>query len=337
LAEVSWDIFDSLGFIVGINYDIRWQQKSKAWTIESQTNTDYTQLYSKKAHIYSAYLQGRYMIKNFLEGMILTAGVRSDNGYHAGKTYYNLSPRFALVQKLTKEINIKAMYGSALKAPGQDAYSHNEEKAALVATDNGNGIIYSLDENLNPEVIHTNELAVTFDAEKISISVSGFYNITKDMLVKEKRVDAATTDIYFNKSGTVTALGGEFEIQAIPIKNLRLIGNYSYARVRDQDDKKIENTPSMKTNVITSYTAESLANLTAAVIVKWVKDYNTNSSTSTYHGGGVFLDMNVLLPLPYGLNLQFQALNIIGTKNTAPDGLTPMPGRTFNIGIHGKF
>ncbi|MCP4131855.1 MAG: TonB-dependent receptor plug domain-containing protein, partial [bacterium] len=47
LAEVSWDIFDSLGFIVGINYDIRWQQKSKAWTIESQTNTDYTQLYSK--------------------------------------------------------------------------------------------------------------------------------------------------------------------------------------------------------------------------------------------------------------------------------------------------
>lgn len=380
LTELSYNIIKGKGFfkdldlIIGANYDARRQSGSQAWALSSNAtpNKETDFLYDKMQHTYSFYVQSSIRLA-ILADMILTTGVRMDNGKLENYTYSNFSPRAALVQKITDEFNLKFMYGTALKAPGQSSYSHNDEKQPLIDTYNtANGTRYKLDD-LKPETIQTIEAAATYSDKQINSSLTFFYNTVKNEIVRDKYFAGVESDFDQNINGKTTAMGGELEVKYLPVKNLQLVTNMSYAKVKIVKDvyaggsiveegKEFtnENMPIFKLNFMADYTAEFLMNLTTAVVVRWISGYNHNKQPSSVEGyqeyndtredqtkGVLFVDLNFIILLHEQIALNLQITNIFGKddenpysqfrKYYGPNGETPLPGRNVMLSLQSMF
>lgn len=142
----------------------------------------------------------------------LTAGVRHDNYSDFGGT---TNPRLALVWDAAYNVVIKAMHGTAFRAPSfAELYSIN------------NPVVFG-NSNLKPETITTDELAFAWQPmSKLQTNLNFFTYRMSDIIRPNPQQNQNT--------GDQTGRGLEFETTLDATSNLRLTGSYSLQHSIDQ-------------------------------------------------------------------------------------------------------
>jgi outer membrane receptor protein involved in Fe transport len=339
LAEVGWDIYRGNNrflrrsdLIVGTEYDIRAQDGSRSW-LEQSLEAPFAPVFDLPAKTYSGYLQATAVVP-LLSDLIITAGVRSDNGYLATQAYHNLSPRASLVQKLTPKLAVKAIYATALRAPGIDAVSHNIEKGVLLT-----GTQFKLP-TLTPETIETLELAGIYERSRFSASISFYRNTIMNDIDRLNAFPGIASDFFVNSGGSARIMGVEGEVKAIPAKKLRLTVNGSYVHTPNEKPP-FAGLPVWGANFIGDYTFAWLHDLNAALVVKGVGRYTPGSTSASLPmamastGGTVTIDATMHFPLARWATIGLVGRNLLGHAYFPfyPDGTTPRPARTVMLSL----
>lgn len=149
---------------------------------------------------------------SFAKDWALTAGVRHDRYSDFGGT---TNPRLALVWDAAYNIVVKAMHGTAFRAPSfAELYSIN------------NPVIFG-NSNLKPETITTDELAFSWQSTaKLQTNLNFFTYRMSDIIRPDPQQNQNT--------GDQTGRGLELEATLDATSNLRLTGNYSLQHSIDQ-------------------------------------------------------------------------------------------------------
>ncbi|MDO8350296.1 MAG: TonB-dependent receptor [Gallionella sp.] len=148
---------------------------------------------------------------SFAKDWTLTAGVRHDRYSDFGGT---TNPRLALVWDASYNVVIKAMHGTAFRAP------------SFVEQYNINNPVAIGSPNIRPETITTNELAFFWQpVDKLKTNLNFFhYRMSNIILVSAAK---------YQNAGDQTGRGLEFEAVFEAADNLRLTGNFSLQRSID--------------------------------------------------------------------------------------------------------
>jgi len=331
-------------------------------------------------NIYSVFGQAQYKV-NFLKGLIITAGARMDMGRVASAKngeittkYDQLSPRIALVQKLTDAFNLKLMYGKALRAPMIKEVGGNEEAKAILERDqdpNKRADAANVPQ-LKAETIDNFEAAITFNKSIISASGTVFQNITNDALyrgqtpgVNGSQGQAVTQNI----AGKIVAKGFEVELQVAPIKNIRLGANFASAIVdmpqvtigsTNQDTiagGRPFNTPTNKVNGTLTYSMFAPVKINFTLIASCIQNYNVGGYSpwrrsnpggsaqdfNTVYGGQNLFDLNITGEITSNLSLELQVRNLTNQEYRTPAFFAsrqlnvPGAGRSFLATVSYKF
>jgi outer membrane receptor for ferrienterochelin and colicins len=343
-SKLRYDVTDKASLLAGLDYDVRWQDRPYTFISESNEPVAFSRDYDKKAYTYSAFVQARDELR-VLKGLILTAGVRSDNGYLDGNTYYQLSPRLAAVQRITEGLNLKLMYGTALKAPGQDNLSQNKEKQFLFDLYNDTNTIHQVLKvgDLSAETIRTFESNLTFTAKRLYLSGTGFYNIIENQLQRGFFIRADSTqrrlielsDYWLNAGSKQTAYGAELETRFLIAENLKAWMSGSYTRAMDENDVPVAAIPPLKIGLGLDYLFSM--GLNVFVAMKWIPDFTSptgSNSDATVHGLDV-VDVNVTQKLSDHITAALSVANLL--DEDFPESVSEAyPGRTViaSIGTH---
>lgn len=382
-AEARYEASEKLSLTAGLNIVSRYGTGAPEnyiyyVTKDQGTLYNYSADFSKRTstyNTYSAFGQAQYKV-DFLAGLNITAGARMDMGRvldaKTGETtnkYNQLSPRVALVQKLTEKVNVKAMYGKALRAPMIKEVGGNEEAKAILLRDtdpNKNADAANVPD-LNAETIDSYEASITYNDKMFGLSGTAFMNFTENALYRGSTpgVNGSTGQaIIQNISGVVKGQGVEFEASVLPIKNIRLSANYATAIV-EQPEVLVNsdtisggrpfNTPTNKINGVVSYTMFAPVKMSVALMFTHIKGYNvggfspwrTSGSNSddfnAVYGGQSLLDLNIMGEVTENLSLELQVRNLTGAKYQTPAFFgsrklnVPGAGRSFLVTVGYKF
>jgi outer membrane receptor protein involved in Fe transport len=371
--EALW-IFQEPGIVAGVNYDTRWQDSSQSWSQNiavDPKSQPWERLYAKPAETYSAFAQARG-IAPVLKGLIITLGGRLDHGELDGTNYTQLSPRAALVLKIRDDLNLKAMYGTALKAPGPDNVSHNKEKYKLIQNYNDTNTLnrhYVLNP-LKAENLQTVEGNLTYTIGNLYLSGSGFYNIISHTLLRQNYFDGVLSDFWQNVNYSTYAAGGELEAQFAPIEPLRFWISGGYTKTWAKLDSGelwnnaallkdtaignvVEGIPSVKSYFGVSYTTPFKLSCFLVVkgvwsLVKMADTRNTDGTprsskpesvrtaadkASDFQPGYWPVDVNLRQALGCNLGIELGATNLFNTQYYSANGSVPMPNRTITFSV----
>ncbi len=345
--EGQYDSNIDRNLIFGFNYDTRIQDDDSFFynintpgsgvTAVSDFNADQPTDRIKVASIYGQY-QDRFPV---LEGLLVTAGVRFDNGKSDTSKYNNWSPRLSLVQKLDPKWNIKYLAGQALRSPGLKETGLNQQ---IVEVQSQNGIIIDAPP-IEPEIILSHELGVTYNDESTLASLTFFTNKTTDVIDRVPVANATGgVAIYQNVSDEIEAKGVEIEVKQLLSNSWKMFANYSYASSEDKAGVEISDVPYGKVNLgITYHQNNYFANL----IARHVKGYQVADS-DTYRDPGSFsvVDFNFSLQLNHTTEVGFQVRNMFDEEYLFPKtsvnydfpvdelGEVPIPGRHLLLSIN---
>lgn len=151
---------------------------------------------------------------SFAKDWALTAGVRHDRYSDFGGT---TNPRLALVWDAAYNIVVKAMHGTAFRAPSfAELYSIN------------NPVVFG-NSNLKPETITTDELAFSWQpVAKLQNNLNFFRYRMRDIIQSSPSVPQ------YHNAGDQVGRGLELESTLDATRDLRLTGNYSLQHSVDQ-------------------------------------------------------------------------------------------------------
>lgn len=330
-AELRWKILDSTDAIAGASIDTRQHDgapRSYGYDILPEKPTPYVEdpsqsLVSPRYTNYSAFAQLRHRVP-FLDGLNITLGAREDVGVTADRTYRQLSPRAGLVQNLGYGFNLKALFASALRAPGIKETNLNRDAETSLKRDQKD---FSGIKPLHAETITSMEGGIGYHAAHISSSVVAFQNKT------ESALDGTTfngVNIFKNADGKINAKGIEAEVQVAPSSDMRLIANYAWAEAKDADGNQVVDVPVQKANVMAIYRVHMPIELSTAVVGRWVSDYR-GVPNERRPPGALLVDANVRWGATDALTVELQVANLLNKgfklpKNGVSD--VPVPGRT---------
>jgi outer membrane receptor for ferrienterochelin and colicins len=150
---------------------------------------------------------------NFARDWTLTAGVRHDRYSDFGGT---TNPRLALVWNAAYNVVVKAMHGTAFRAPSfAELYAIN------------NPVVIG-NPNLKPETITTNELAFSWQP------VSRLQNSLNFFRYRMRNIILPITGSTYENTGDQVGRGFELESTLDATSNIRLTGNFSLQHSIDQ-------------------------------------------------------------------------------------------------------
>jgi len=315
LAELRWNPTPSLSAVVGVNYDTR-HEVGYPLSYSLFVNADSGMTFltteinrSDPFRTYSAYAQVQKELP-ILEGMILTLGVREDIGVTNANQYEQTSPRFGIVQRLTKRLNIKLLTGAALRAPGiKEVTAKNP------------------DIELDAETVQGWEANVTYTTDKIQGAVAYFRNRTNSPFERNP-----ATGQFQNSTNNFMAEGVELDLMFNINRKLRVWVNGCYALAHDEDDIQFQDTPSMQGNTAILYRLESKIKINSAFVFRWVEGYRKAETTTNLVKGHTVVDANFSTNITRNIFFEAQVRNIFGTKYFLPKNGqwdVPMPGRSF--------
>lgn len=381
-GEVKYEANEKLSLVGGLNIVSRFGTGAPYnyiyYVLKDQgTLYNYSPDFSKRSSTYNTYStfgQAQYKV-DFLAGLNITAGARMDMGRVLSaedkdltNKYNQLSPRVALVQKLTDNFNIKTMYGKALRAPMIKEVGGNEEATSILLSDPDP--VKQADASnvpeLGAETIDSYEAGITYNDNTFSIAVTGFFNQTQNALYRGETAEGQA--ITQNISGTIKGRGIEIEASVLPIKtdkhNLRLSANYATATVELPEVRvnadtiaggRPFNTPTQKLNATAIYSLHNPVNLSFAVVYSNVMGYNVGGFSpwrrsgsdaddfNAIYGGHHVIDINITGQVTKNLGLELQVRNLTGNEYRTPAFFgsrklnVPGAGRSFLFTMSYKF
>jgi outer membrane receptor protein involved in Fe transport len=364
-ATCDWSLAEQVGIIAGVNFDMRGQDSARTYSKMAAGQwsgyPNFIRLYNGTAYTYSGFLQAHGELP-LLNGLRLTAGVRSDNGNLQGNTYNNFSPRCAAVLRIMDYLNFKAMYATALKAPGQDNYSTNQEQLPdLEKFNRENHTNFQL-RTLRPENIRTFETNLTFSMNTVYASASGFYNIITDAI--EHRVWWTSglsnlPELDQNVNYTMYATGGELELRYAPWQFLRLWAGGSYTRTYANfkagdtlpPDRKVAladttidyvigEIPAGKSYLGVNYTAPWGMSVSAALKSIWkTTKLKLSTGLPLFYPGYSLLDLTLQQPVGEYLVVELGVNNLLNEQYFYGDNGIQVPGdnRSISLSVNSKF
>lgn len=339
LLEGDLSIAKNFDIIVGTNILSRKKlgaaDNTYAWGISgdeignSVTKNNSFAIETPFAHTFSGYIQvqNRFPVLN---GLSTIAGVREDYGTYEENSYSQLSPRLGIVQRFTNQMNMKILYGTALKAPGLKEFGTRTEAEQSIAQEGMSMTLPSID----AERAKTVEVAFVYTRTKSNFSSTIFYNEISNAIedFEFKGLSGKTYRSFRNSSNVVVAKGVEIEGKIIPIKNIALFGNYSLAVSENSNGVKITDVPTHKVNGGISHTFSKKISVTNSIIGKWIDGYRRAADTSSdywysidYNG-----EMGVTKHLGFGMHVS----NITDLLYKQPIGgvdKIPLKGREFTV------
>lgn len=155
-------------------------------------------------------------IHNFRDNLSVIIGGRIDYDSEVGVIS---NPRAGIVWEPSKKTTVKLLYGKAYRAPTTN------EQYKIMGFDKGN-------ENLKHEIIHTGELAVGVNFDRLFTQFSVYYNQLNNLIKQVYINDSSNTKTYVNK-GENTSFGFEIEAKYVISNHLYLFGNYSLTHSED--------------------------------------------------------------------------------------------------------
>jgi len=127
-------------------------------------------------------------------------------------------PRLAIIANVTPEFGAKVLYDQAFRAPYEAETSMSDPP---VLTGN---------KNLLPEKITSFDAQLFYNTEFYQLSSTYFYNIQKQLITRTTPTDIAQKDfqVTYTNKGELSGQGVEFEGKIVPIRNLFLIGSFTF-------------------------------------------------------------------------------------------------------------
>jgi len=229
----------STGYWVGTSLQLAKQineQHKLIWGIEYRDDRQQAQDYYDDTGVYLNDERGSDQIGVFIqdefhvcENVILNMGLRYDSYSTFGGT---TNPRFALIYKHTQETILKAIYGTAFRAPSAYEMYYND-----------GGWSMKTNPSLRPESITTYELILDqYIGHGLWGSVSAFINEIDDLI--ESVEDPADGLMVFQNTSTVKAKGLEFELSGKLRNGWRTRASYCFVRAENRDtDSLLPNSP----------------------------------------------------------------------------------------------
>lgn len=343
---------DTWGVIGGLELDWRFQTDDENGTAFYIISADTGQPYLieenalKRSDEFlqsSLFLQGRGEVP-LLNGMLLTGGIRLDVWKAGENSYEQLSPRLAVVQRLSDFLSLKVLYGTALLTPGVKEVMLNDEVI------HNSPLIASQLEELEAETFSTFEgglhwhdkfkserHVVTLNAEVTGFSNRSLNEIRSITFEADSSGTLKTENAFINTNDTITAYGVECALEVASDLGLGLKTNYSYAKAEDQMDIHPSDIPFHKVNGALTYRNENIG-LYSAFIGRYVKEYSLEKGL--YLSGYSVADVNLGWVSPFGIGAELHVTNLLDREKLIPVGATPLlpiKGRSFQLTLTARF
>jgi iron complex outermembrane receptor protein len=220
--QADYTINDNIDFLTGIvyeslsmqDYDFQRNYKSTGsiymGDFDNYDNVKMEQK-DKTREVFAYYLQGNFNWKK----IAVTTGFRYDNYSDFGNSF---NPRLGIVYKVFKNLNIKALYGQAFRAPTF------KELYDLTNAIDKNGV-YGND-TLNPETRKSSEIGIEFKNSKFIARTNLFYNLSKNIINVYDPYGTGAVGRYQNLGNTKN-YGIEFESILYLSKKINFFVNVS--------------------------------------------------------------------------------------------------------------
>ena len=331
-VEVEWNINASGAITGGISADTRRARgadSSYSYKISADPGSPYLPepslgTPSDRYTIYSAHFQLRQRLP-VLSGLHLTLGARGDFGDSAVQTFAEVSPRLGLVQRVGDSLVLKAFFGTALRAPGiKEVGLNKESRETLIQAGKSTERI----KRLHAETIRSVEVGPSYLGRHFSLALTLFSNRTINAL--DGVQDPGGVNIFRNSDGETDARGLEAELQVVPIRPLRFLGNYSLARARAPGDVDVEDVPTQHATLSAMYQWPA-ANLTIGAAARYVAGYRVMAARDLHHAV-VMADLNIVWSILPSIDLELQARNLLDEREKLPKhGRPDVPLPRFRV------
>jgi outer membrane receptor for ferrienterochelin and colicins len=188
----------------------------------------------------------------FAQDWELTTGIRYDDFSDFGNT---VNPRLALVWEAARDLTLKALYGSAFRAPSFNEQFLQNNPSAL-----GNP-------NIKPETIDTFELGMTYQLSFKSKLAANIYSFKADDLISKAPVPG-TTSLRTENLSSQKGIGAEVEF-SWKSNDIEFETNVSIQDTKDVDtDEQIALVPT-KTALFALY-YDATESLKLAAVSHWI-------------------------------------------------------------------
>jgi outer membrane receptor for ferrienterochelin and colicins len=342
-AELYYNPTDRTNIIVGAYSDLTQQtggDRDYVSFVTVSTNPDSTfsrQFALQRKHNFktlSAFSQVKHTFP-VLAGLDAVAGVRYDKVTPIDQSFDQTSPRVGLVQRLNNAVNVKLLYGTALRSPGNKEVGLNQEKLPLLSSP-------SVLKPLKAETIESFEAGISVNTHRFSAAVAGFINETENSL---DGTQIETQNVVQNSSGKVKSKGGEIEAKYAILRNLKLFANYSGARAYSYDQNGGSKTsevdiPTYRANAGMMWDTKALD---STLMLRHVGQYTVPNGIKREgaNKGHTVADLLLRKQLgDRGAVAGLQVRNIADVDYRLPDAGVddiPMPGRTVLVSLDYKF
>ncbi|MBN1602889.1 MAG: TonB-dependent receptor [Chitinispirillaceae bacterium] len=264
----------------------------------------------------------------------------------------DVNPRAGLIIYPFENINIKALYSTAYRAPSiNELYlDFSEMKGQMVprssATDpNGARQPYGLD----PEKVHTFDLGLNYADKNVQFGINGFHTQMKNLIFQDRDTSHYAKPTWDNL-GEITIFGLECEGKYYVTKEWLFEGSFLYQQSRDENTQDENVTPLPKFSIKGGLSYSSDIGLTISAFNTFQegldKKYASTLNKTTKHFNMTHLhcryDLNKLFQLPAAkeIALVVQVDNLLDQEIWLPCwGLTPGSTIPYNKGrvIYGGF
>jgi iron complex outermembrane receptor protein len=209
-------------------HQLTWGTEFQYNARQEQKNWDEEVYFFDRRHSrnWAFFIQDEYTLR---EDLHLHAGVRFDEYVGLGHT---TNPRLALTYALSDATVLKAIYGTAFRAPTvYELYYHDGEYSAKPSP------------NLTPEKMETTELVLEHRFSDVTrLALAGFYYEVKDVI--DQFLDPADDLLTFRNGGHVTAKGAEIELSHRWQRGITLTGSYSFVQAKNSEtQERLPNSP----------------------------------------------------------------------------------------------
>lgn len=328
-AELTWKANDTTNVVGGIEYDNRYQLAGPLGFNYYQNvfSTGVTNQLVPNGWIgpldeKSAYLQAKEALP-VLAGLDITAGLRYDE---SNSTAGIFSPRVGLVQKLTDNLDIKALYETALYDPDLKSAFFNPANLDLPA--------------ILPEQIQSWEVSAVFHQKEASLSATYFYDQIYNQAAQEAydKYNTGSTngqEIAYNVNGYMTSQGveaaGEYKVA-----DGKAFANFTLQDINDQVGIQAAGIPQYTASAGILYDIKSTKSSFGLVGKYMGQINNADALKTTVASAYTLFDLDLRQEVAEGLIAEVKCANIFNTSYTLP-GNYQMPGQTWLASVGTKF
>jgi outer membrane cobalamin receptor len=346
-GRLTYAISDAVNLIAGLALSRTKFDSSEVWLHQSNwffgpNGADSAVTSPDRQITYAAFLAARGVVP-LLQGLTLTAGVRSDNTVWHGANTYLVLPSASATLALGRGLGVRAKYATGFVNPSIQELAWNDALTAQAASAG----ISAQPATLQPEMVHMLEGSVEYADSRVTALVTPYYTIGRNRIEKNFRQDAGTPAFTRNSRGVTHTRGCDTRLTWRVTAGLHATvgadvchsdGAYGAddfgpdGRITASDtiiDNIVPNAPQVKGYCCLDYTAPF--GLTTFLAFKGIRPalYTTRvREPETW-----LLDLNLTQPIGGIMVIGVKISNLLNHQYYFFRGAVPGPNRTISLSI----